>query len=74
MANKMKWYDYSIIALLVVGGISWGIFGAIRLFFNKAFLLVDLVGINFANIIYIVVGLASLYSIYSLVKLYYHKP
>lgn len=79
MAKKMKWYDWIAYIILVIGGINWGIYGVSR-FLNKTF---DLISWIFGNgssngllgvpmigyIIYILVGLSSIYAIYTGVKI-----
>lgn len=62
----MKWnaLDYTAWALIVIGGLNWGLVGAFK--FN----LVDsLFGVEsvISTIIYIVVGLAALYSLVAVI-------
>jgi uncharacterized membrane protein YuzA (DUF378 family) len=62
--GKMKWYDLVSIVLLIVGGIAWGLVG----FFN--FNLVNWIfGTGmWSKGVFDLVGIASVYSIYSLWK------
>lgn len=58
---KMKWYDWTAIVLLVVGGVNWGL----------AIWDVNLVTMIFgglANWVYGLVGISAVYSIFSLAK------
>lgn len=63
---KMKILDWVAISLLIIGGINWGLFGLfkidlVKLLFGSMTL--------FARVIYSLVGLSAVYSIYSLFKL-----
>lgn len=66
MAKKMGVIDWIAIVLLLIGGINWGLVG----FFG-----LDIVSAVFgamtilARIVYGLVGVAAVYSIYSLVKI-----
>lgn len=62
---KMKWYDWTAVVLLIVGGVNWGLVG----FFNY-----DLVAKIFgymtflSRTVYVLVGVSAIYSFYSLWK------
>lgn len=57
---KMKWYDYTVIGLLIAGGLNWGLLGSFN--FN---LVETLLGAGMlSKLVYIAVGLSSLYSLY----------
>lgn len=70
-ARRMQALDWTALVLMIVGGINWGLVGL----FN-----VDLVASIFGQmsaltrIIYIVVGLAALYAIYTSTKLAQGRP
>ncbi len=59
---KMNILDYIALILVIVGAVNWGLVGVFD--FN----LVTAIFKGFANWIYTVVGIAGLYSIYSLNK------
>jgi len=69
---KMKWYDWIGYSLLSIGGINWGIYGVSRML-NKPFDLVTWLGeatwMPLSNIVFLIVGLAGLYSVWTAVKL-----
>jgi len=68
---KMKWFDWLSISLILIGGLAWGVFAVSR-FIGHPFLLVDYLTFGWhwlANIVYLIVGVASIFSIYSLIKL-----
>jgi uncharacterized membrane protein YuzA (DUF378 family) len=71
MAHKhMMWVDWLAIIFLITGGLVWLVFAIARMFFSRAYLLVDsLLGVGFANVVYLIVGVSALYSIVSLYKL-----
>ena len=59
---KMNWLDYVAIILLIVGGINWGLVG-----FFKFDLLVAIFNTGwFTNVLYDLVGISAVYSIYTL--------
>ena len=60
----MKWYDWLAIVLLIVGGLNWGLIG----FFNWNLVQAVFGYKMLANIIYALVGLSAVYSIYALYK------
>ena len=61
---KMKWWDWLSIVLIIVGAVNWGLVGAFG--FN---LVSWIFGVGtLTNVIYVLVGLAGLFSIYSLWK------
>lgn len=78
---KMKWYDWIAIILLIIGGINWGIAGftgIIRSINGKIGTWNLVTGIFSGHVfvaytIFILVGLAALFSIYSLIKLVRRK-
>jgi len=61
MAKKMKWYDYASISLLISGALNWG---SVGLF---AYNFVDAIASTYAKYVYILVGIAGLYSLYWLI-------
>jgi len=63
---KMKTLDWIAITLLIVGGINWGLVGLFD--FNLVTFLFGKWDM-FVKIIYTIVGLSGLYSIYTLSKL-----
>jgi len=60
---KMKWYDWTAISLLIVGGLAWGVYGVTG--FNIVQWLTGGISI-LEKLVYDLVGVASIYSIYSL--------
>lgn len=64
--TRLTWADWTAMILLMIGGINWGLIGLFS--FN-------LVGAIFgelsvlSRLIYIIVGIAALYSIYTCTKL-----
>ena len=65
--NRLNWLDWIAFALVIIGAINWGLVG----FFSF-----DLVGVIFggtftigARVIFAIVGLAGLWSIYALWKI-----
>jgi uncharacterized protein len=70
--DKLNVWDWISMVLLVIGGLNWGLVGLFR---------VDLVGAIFGDmsvvtrIIYVLVGLGALYSIFVLPRMYRrHEP
>ena len=59
----MKWLNVTALILVIVGGLNWGLIGLFD--FN---LVAALFGIDsfLTNLVYILVGVAALYSIYLL--------
>lgn len=60
---KFKWFEMLALIITVIGGINWGLIGI----FGAVGNLVALVSFDMPmleNILYIIVGIASLYSIY----------
>jgi uncharacterized membrane protein YuzA (DUF378 family) len=54
---KMNWLDWIAFILVIIGGLNWGLVGAVD--FN---LVMTIFGVGMvANIIYILVGLSALY-------------
>lgn len=72
MATKMRWFDWLAYSILSIGAINWGIYGISRLF-NKSFDLVTWLGqhswMPLSNIIFTIVGIAGIYSIWTGIKL-----
>jgi uncharacterized membrane protein YuzA (DUF378 family) len=70
--GKMKFTDWLSYSLVTVGAINWGIYGVSRML-DKPFDLVTWLGSvtwnPLSNIIFLVVGLAGLYSLVTAVKL-----
>lgn len=65
-SKGMHVFDYIAIVLLIIGGIAWGLFGLFS--FN---LIYTIFGSGlFSNIIFSLVGISAVYSIWSLVKLH----
>jgi uncharacterized protein len=63
--GKMKFLDWLAIVLLVIGGLNWGLVGAFN--FN---LVSWIFGAGlFTRIVYGLVGISALYSIWTLYKL-----
>lgn len=56
----MKWLDYVLLALAIIGCVNWGLIGFFR-FDLVAFILGDMTW--FSRIIYAIVGLCGLYMI-----------
>ena len=61
--TRLNWLDWTAFVLLIVGGLNWGLVG----FFNFN-LVTAIFGTAFGGVIFAIVGLAALYSIYSLTK------
>jgi len=66
MAKKMKPLDIVVIVFLIVGGLNWGLVG-IANFDLVEFLTGSLTWL--ARVIYSLVGVSALYSIFSFIKL-----
>jgi len=63
--SKMKFYDWIAFALLVIGGINWGLVGLLN--FN---LVSFLLGSGLlAKIVYVLVGIAGIFGIITIFKL-----
>lgn len=63
--GKMKWYDWTAVVLLIVGGINWGLVGA----FSYNLVESIFASIPYAvNVIYSAVGISALYSLYVFAK------
>ena len=66
MARRMGAFDWLAMVLMVVGGINWGLVGLMN---------IDLVATVFgdsttaARVVYAVIGLAALYSVYTLSRM-----
>lgn len=66
MAKKMKWYEWTALTLLIVGGLTWGTIGLF------GFNLVNFVFGSWAwleRTVYGLVGLSAGYSIWTFAKL-----
>lgn len=62
--NKLSTMDKIAFILVIIGGLNWGVFG----FFGYNFIYA-LVGSGLkANVIYSIIGVASLYMVYHLTK------
>ncbi len=64
MSSKMKWYDWLAIVLLIIGGLNWGTVGLldmnlVEIVFGTAM---------FTKLVYILVGVAAIYSGISLAQ------
>jgi uncharacterized membrane protein YuzA (DUF378 family) len=64
--NKTSPLDWVAVALVVIGGINWGLVGVFD-FDLVAFLFGAMTGV--ARVVYVVVALAALYAIFSFAKL-----
>ncbi|WP_019142829.1 DUF378 domain-containing protein [Noviherbaspirillum massiliense] len=70
-AKRMNAVDWIAMVLLIIGGINWGLVGLFD---------VDLVATLFGDmsplsrIIYVIVGLSALYSIYTSMKMSSRRP
>lgn len=70
-ATAMSGIDYAAMALLIIGGLNWATVGLFD---------VDVVATLFgpgspaSRVVYVVVGLAALYSIYTAIKMSRHHP
>jgi uncharacterized membrane protein YuzA (DUF378 family) len=66
LARRMGAFDWLAMVLMVVGGINWGLVGLMN---------IDLVATVFgdsttaARVVYAVIGLAALYSVYTLSRM-----
>jgi len=66
MARRMGAFDWLAMVLMIIGGINWGLVGLMS---------IDLVaaifgdGTTAARVVYALVGLAALYSIYTMSKM-----
>ena len=61
--TRLNWLDWTAFVLLIVGGLNWGLVGFFS--FN---LVTAIFGTTFGGVIFAIVGLAAIYSIYSLTK------
>jgi uncharacterized membrane protein YuzA (DUF378 family) len=62
--GKMKWYDWTAIVLLIVGGLNWGLVGIFGWNLVEAIFGVGVL----TKIVYGLVGVSALFSIWSLYK------
>jgi uncharacterized membrane protein YuzA (DUF378 family) len=63
--KKFSFIDWIALILVIIGGLNWGLVGLLN--FNLVTLIFGEMTI-LTKIIYIIVGLAALYTIYSLAK------
>lgn len=64
---KMRIVDWLAIILLIVGGLNWGLVGVFN--FNLVSGLLTMIGMaSLLGIVYALVGIASVWSVYSLWK------
>ena len=66
MARRIGAFDWLAMVLMIVGGINWGLVGLMNIDLVAA-LFGD--GTTAARVVYALVGLAALYSIYTLSKM-----
>lgn len=65
MTTRLNWLDWTAFTLLIIGGLNWGLIGLFG--FN---LVTAIFGATtFGRIIFTLVGLSALYSIYTLTKI-----
>lgn len=62
--SKMKPLDYASITLLIIGGLNWGLVGLTNFKYNLVQMLFGWAGRFITNSVYVLVGIAALYSIY----------
>ena len=66
MAKKgMQWYDWVAVVIVIVGALNWGLVGFFKWNLVEAILGI---GSTMTRIVYGLVGIAGLYSIFSLYK------
>lgn len=63
--TKMNWVDVTALVLVVIGALNWGLVGLFDFNLVSAIFGVDTF---LSNLIYIVVGIAGLYTIWTVVK------
>jgi uncharacterized membrane protein YuzA (DUF378 family) len=61
--SKLNWLDWVALILIIIGGINWGLVA-----FNVNLVSIIFGTANLAKIIYIIIGLAGLYAIYTVSK------
>ena len=61
--TRLNWLDWTAFVLLIVGGLNLGLVGFFS--FN---LITAVFGVTFGGVIFAIIGLAAIYSIYSLTK------
>lgn len=64
--SKLSKLDWLALILLVIGGLNWGLYGAVRFDLVEA---VFRAAPAIARIIYVLVGLSAIYTIFTLGKL-----
>lgn len=69
--GKLNVLDWIALILLVIGGLNWGLVGVFKFDLVKA-IFGDMTIVS--RIIYIVVGIAALYTIFFLVKVCIKRP
>jgi len=65
MAKDMEWYDWIMIALVIIGAINWGLVGLFN--FNLVEKIAG-IGTTFTTIIYALVGVSGVVSLFRLFK------
>lgn len=66
MAKKgMQWYDWVAVVIVIVGALNWGLVGFFKWNLVEAILGI---GSTMTRVVYGLVGIAGLYSIFSLYK------
>lgn len=68
---KMSALDWTAMVLMIVGGLNWGLIGLINYDVVAAVLGTQS---PFARVLYVLVGLAALYSIYTAAKMGSERP
>lgn len=64
--NRTNAFDWIAFVLIIIGGLNWGLIGALN--FNLVAFLFGAMS-TISRIIYVLVGLAALYSLYGLSKM-----
>lgn len=73
MRNRLDWLDWTALVLSIIGAINWGLVGffnfdLVRAIFGTGASATAVVS-TFSRVIFAIVGLAGLYSIYTLTKI-----
>lgn len=63
--KRLNWLDWTAFVLVIIGGLNWGLIG----FFGYNLVTAIFGTALFSRIIFAVVGIAALYSVYTLTKL-----
>ena len=61
--RHLNWLDWTVLSLMLVGGLNWGLVG----FFDLN-LVSEIFGVFLGRVIFALVGISALYSIYILGK------